>query len=442
MLLPDIVYSDTEIPDRVSVAVIGGGVIGVSAALELAERGVDVALFEKGVIAGEQSSRNWGWCRQMGRDPREIPLILESLALWRKMNERVGAETGFRQCGIIYLCETEDELAARAKWYEENALPHGLESRLVSGAEADRLQPGATRKWLGALYTENDGRAEPFQAVPAMALGARARGAKIFTGCAVRGIDKAAGRVAAIVTEKGRIACDSVVLAGGAWSRRFLHNLGIPFPQLSVVNSVMRTDGIDTGLERSCSAGKFAIRKRLDGGYTVTHRHLSVADIMPDSFRLFREFLPALKLDWSGLRLRLGRRFLDEARLARRWALDRTSPFEQVRVLDPEPVNAILDEAFASLKDYYPAFRTATVAQRWAGVIDATPDAVPVISAVDALPGLILATGFSGHGFGLGPSAGKLIAELVTGAEPCVDPTPFRYTRYFDGTNPQPMTGF
>ena len=150
MVLPDIVYSDTEFPDRVSVAVIGGGIVGVAAALELAERGIDTALFEKGVIAGEQSSRNWGWCRQMGRDMREIPLIRESLALWRGMNERVGAETGFRQCGIVYLCETEDELAARARWYENNARPYGLSSKLVSSAEAEKLQPGATRKWLGA----------------------------------------------------------------------------------------------------------------------------------------------------------------------------------------------------------------------------------------------------------------------------------------------------
>jgi glycine/D-amino acid oxidase-like deaminating enzyme len=441
VLLPDIVYSDTEIPARISVAVIGGGIVGIATALELAERGVEVAVFEKGVIAGEQSSRNWGWCRQMGRDPREIPLIVESLALWRKMNERVGAETGFRQCGIVYLCETEDELAARAKWYETNARPYGLASRLVTGAEAEALQPGSTRKWLGGLFTENDGRAEPFKAVPAMALAARQKGVKIFTGCAVRGIEKAAGRVSAIVTEKGRIACDSVVLAGGAWSRRFLHNLGIAFPQLSVVNSVMRSDPIETGLERSCATGKFAIRKRLDGGYTIAHRHLSVADIMPDSFRLFREFLPALKLDWNGLRLRFGRRFFDEGRLARRWPLDKTSPFEKVRVLDPEPVTSILDEAQASLKDYFPAFRGMTIAQRWAGVIDAMPDAVPVMSKLDALPGLVIATGFSGHGFGLGPGAGRLVADLVTGSTPCVDPSPFRYTRFFDGSNPKPTTG-
>jgi glycine/D-amino acid oxidase-like deaminating enzyme len=438
---PDPVYSDTDLPRKTATAIIGGGIIGVATALELAERGVDVTLIEKGVIAGEQSSRNWGWCRQAGRDIREIPLILVALDAWRSMNARIGAETGFRQSSIIYLCETEAELAVREKWYEQNAKPFNLSSRIVSGAEAAELQPGATRQWKGGLFTSADGRAEPFMAAPAIAQGARKKGAKILTNCAVRGVETSGGKISAVVTEKGRIACDTVVLAGGAWSRRFLGNLGIPFPQLSVINSAMRTKPIDTPLERSCSAGKFSLRKRLDGGYTIAHRHLSVADIVPDSFLLFREFLPALRVDRKGLRLRLGKRFLDEAGLKRRWALDERSPFEEVRILDPEPVTSILDVAAASLKDVFPVFRDMQIAQRWAGAIDATPDAVPVISPIAKLPGLFLASGFSGHGFGLGPGAGKLMADLVTGAPPCVDPEPFRYSRYFDGTNPQPTTG-
>jgi glycine/D-amino acid oxidase-like deaminating enzyme len=441
MPLPDAVPSDPDLPKSTAVAIIGGGIIGVAAALELAERGVDVTLVEKGIIAGEQSSRNWGWCRQMGRDPREIPLILESLKAWRGINERIGAETGFRQCGIVYLCENEAELALRRDWYEKNARPFGLSTRLVTGAEADRLQPGSMRKWAGALYTEDDGRAEPFMAAPAIALGARRKGARIITGCAARGLETSAGRVSAVITEKGPIACDTVILAGGAWSRRFCHNLGIAFPQLTVINSVMRTLPLDTGLERSCAAGKFAFRKRFDGGYTIAHRHLSVADIVPDSFRLLFRFIPALSVDRKGLRLRLGRRFLDEARLKRRWRLDETSPFEEVRVLDPEPVNDILDAAGESLKAYYPAFRDMRIAERWAGAIDATPDAVPVMSPVAALPGLYLASGFSGHGFGLGLGAGRLMADLATGVSPCVDPAPFRLSRYFDGTHPRPTTG-
>src|SRR6266508_5130426 len=159
--MPLPVTSDPELPKRTAVAIIGGGIIGAATALELAERGIEVTLIEKGRIGGEQSSRNWGWCRQMGRDRREIPLILESLKAWRGINQRIGLETGFRQCGIIYLCETEAELAAREGWYRENARPFGLSSRLIGGDEAERLQPGSTCKWVGALYTEDDGRAEP-----------------------------------------------------------------------------------------------------------------------------------------------------------------------------------------------------------------------------------------------------------------------------------------
>jgi len=438
---PDPVASDETLPERSDVVVIGGGIIGAMTALELAERGVSVTLCEKGDIGAEQSSRNWGWCRKMGRDPREIPLSIVALDAWRDMNERVGGETGFRQCGILYLAQTEAELAAKEYWLNEHARPYQLDSRVIGADEAAELVPGSAVRWHGALYTASDGRAEPQKAAPAIASGARAKGAHVLTRCAVRGIERAAGRVSGVVTEKGSIACSSVVLAGGAWSRRFCGNLGIHLPQLTVVNSVQRTEPIDAGLERTASGDTFAVRKRLDGGYNVAHRHLSVADIVPASFPLFFAFLPALLNDWPGLRLRIGRRFFDEARLARRWALDQASPFEAVRILDPEPVASILDEAMASLRRCFPAFAAARVAERWAGVIDATPDAVPVMDEVPDAPGLFLATGFSGHGFGLGPGAGRLVADLVTGKAPCADPAPFRYKRFIDGTRLKPLTG-
>lgn len=435
------VLPDTHLPKRATACVIGGGIAGVSTALELAERGLDVVLLEKGEIAAEQSSRNWGWCRQMGRDPREIPLIRISLEIWDGMNARVGGETGFVRCGILYLCENDEQIAAKTAWYENHARPAGLSTRMIGPEEANALLPGCTRPWKGALFTPDDARAEPFVAVPLMAEALRRKGGKVFTNCAVRGLESSAGRVSGVVTERGVIACDSVVLAGGAWSRRFCHNLGIELPQLSVVNSVMRTAPLDTGLNRTCSGGQFTFRKRMDGGYTVTHNHFSVADIVPDSFRLLTEFLPALRLDRKGLRLRLGQRFIDEARLRRRWQMDEVSPFELVRILDPAPVDDILDDAVRHLKAYYPVFEPMQVAERWAGCIDAVPDAVPVISKVEKLPGMHLCTGFSGHGFGLGPGAGRLMAEIVTGEPTSVDPAPFRYSRFFDGTKPRPTTG-
>src|SRR2546429_4638357 len=101
----DPVRSDDALPTRADVVIIGGGIIGTSAALFLAQKGISVALCEKGHIAGEQSSRNWGWCRKMGRDPRELPLIIESLRLWQGVNALAGAETRFRPAGGMYLAE-------------------------------------------------------------------------------------------------------------------------------------------------------------------------------------------------------------------------------------------------------------------------------------------------------------------------------------------------
>jgi glycine/D-amino acid oxidase-like deaminating enzyme len=437
----DRVTSNTVLPKRADVVVIGAGIIGISTALELAERGLSVVVLEKGEVACEQSSRNWGWCRQMGRDAREIPLIREALKLWRGMNERVGAETGFRQCGIMYLSESEKEFAATEKWVRDNAVPHGLETKLIGATEIAQVAPGSTVTWRGGMYTAGDGRAEPFIAVAAMARAFQSLGGQVFTNCAARGIETSAGAVSAVVTERGTINCHQMVLAGGYWSRRFLHNLGIEFPQLGVVNSVMRTTPIDAGFATTISGGKFAARKRLDGGYTVAHNHLSVADIVPDSFRLMRKFSPIFKLDWRSIRLRLGKRFVEEQRLARSWQLDEISPFEKVRILNPKPIHWILDEAEQALKKSFPAFAPFQSAERWAGVIDATPDAVPVISAINQTPGLFLASGFSGHGFGLGPGAGKLMAQIITGETHCVDPTPFLFSRFTDGATPRPTTG-
>jgi glycine/D-amino acid oxidase-like deaminating enzyme len=428
----DPVPSDPALPARADVVIVGGGIIGVCTALYLAEKGLSVALCEKGRIGGEQSSRNWGWCRTMGRDSREIPLAIESLRLWRDMNRRTGRETGFRQAGIVYLCETEQEIAAQEQWLAD-ARQYQVDARVLRGAAVDTVVPDASRMFVAALHTPTDGRAEPAQAAPAIAEAARAAGAAVLTRCAVRGIETQGGRIAGVVTEKGRIAADAVVVAGGAWSRLFCGNAGVELPQLKVLGSVFRTAPLAGGPEVSASGSVFAFRKRLDGGYTVARRNANVADITPDSFRLLWQYLPTLRRNYGEVRLRLGRRFLEEWGIRRHWSLDETTPFEAVRVLDPAPRQAPLDEARTVLSRAFPVFARMQVAESWAGLIDVTPDAVPVIGGVPEIPGLFIATGFSGHGFGIGPGAGRLAADLVAGDTPTVDPTPFRFSRFTEG---------
>jgi glycine/D-amino acid oxidase-like deaminating enzyme len=433
----DPVASDEALPARADVVIIGGGIIGTSAALFLAQKGISVALCEKGHIAGEQSSRNWGWCRKMARDPREIPLVIESLRLWERMNQTVEAETGFRTCGIMYLGETEADLARLEAWLE-HARQYQLDTKIIGGAEvADRL-PGLAKKWAGALYTASDGKGEPQLAAPAIAEAARRAGASILTQCAVRGVETAGGRVSAVVTERGRIACQSAVLAGGAWSRLFAGNLGVELPQLKVLGSVMRTEKLDGGPEISASGGLFGYRKRLDGGYTVATLGVRTIDLVPDNFRLMLDYMPAARLHWKKLRFRFGSRFMEEWRVKRRWSLDEATPFEAVRTLDPAGDPFVLERARASIVESFPAFRDVKIAESWGGMIDVMPDAIPVISPVDSVPGFFIATGFSGHGFGIGPGAGRLVADMVAGGPTIVDPTPFRLSRFTDGSNPQP----
>ncbi|WEJ08604.1 NAD(P)/FAD-dependent oxidoreductase [Sinorhizobium prairiense] len=431
------VQGDIELPKEVDCVVIGGGIVGASTALELAESGLRVALCEKGGIGQEQSSRNWGWVRISRRDPREIPLMAEALRMWDRLSARTGRDVGYNRAGIVFTCAGDKEFEEHARW-GRLLKEYQIESRMLEASELRNLLPGSNLDVKGALYTPGDGRAEPQKAASAIAEAARERGAVLLTECAVRGIETTNGAVSGVITERGFIACKAVVLAGGAWSNLFCGRFGLKLPQLNVMSTVLRTTPVEDGPEEAVWASNFAIRKRQDGGYTVAST-TSVVDIVPSSFRYARDFLPALRTEWRGLNFRLGSRFVEEARVPNRWTMDEASPFEYCRVLDPMPSKKSCELGLANARKAFPFLNKAGIAQRWAGYIDVTPDAIPVISAVDAVPGFHVATGFSGHGFGIAPAAGKLIADIVTGRPPTVDPTDFRWSRFSDGSKLKPM---
>ena len=429
----DSVISDEVLPAATQVVVIGGGIVGTFAALTLANRGIPVVLCEKGFIGCEQSSRNWGWCRQAGRDVREMPLIVQSLRLWRDMNRFTEADTGFRECGVLYVGESEADEARFTAW-ADMAKPHEIGVRIVRGAELGALMPGASRTFACGLHVPSDGCAEPQRAAPAIARAAQRKGAIIVAHCAVRGIERSGGRAAAVITERGRIACDAVVLAGGAWSSLFCASLGIRLPQLKVLSSVMRTAPVEAGPDPCTYLDEVGYRKRRDGGYTLAKGAGYVAPFVPDSLRFLRDFLPMIRKEREALRLRVNAQSLREFRAPRSWPLDRPSPFEATRVLDPPPNRTLNRQALAAMIRLYPQFRDVHIVQQWGGYIDVTPDVVPYISPVGTLPGLTVATGFSGHGFGIGPAAGRLAAELAIGETPSVDPQAFRASRFSDGS--------
>ena len=421
------------VPRETEVVIVGGGIVGVCTALSLAQRGIPVVLCEKGTLGEEQSGRNWGWVRKMGRDPREVPLMQHAMKLWGNMTPTVGADVGFRVRGITYFVNEEKDLVRYEAWMKE-VEKFGMDTRWVSKSEINSFVPGATRQFGGGLHTASDGFAEPHLATKLIGRGAARLGAKIVEGCAVRGFETEGGRVTEVVTEKGRIKCKHVVLAGGIWSSLFARSVDVKMPQLKMLSQVMRTRPIAGGPQGCGSGPGFGFRERLDGGYNVGMRSAHAVDIVPDSFRYLKDYVPALKNEWRAMKFRVGKRTFQEVMMEKGWKLDGRSPFEKYRIMRPEPGHKILDQATINIKQLFPQFKDMVVNERMSAWIDVSPDAIPVISPVEAIPGFYISTGYSGHGFGIAPGAGQLMAELITGETPCVDPTPFRHSRFIDGS--------
>jgi glycine/D-amino acid oxidase-like deaminating enzyme len=419
------------LPAAADLVVIGGGVVGVCAALYAAERGLRVVLCEKGRIAAEQSSRNWGWIRQQGRDMGELPIVTEALGLWDRLAQRIGPRLGFRRTGVIYLAKAPDDIARFERWLGD-AQRFGVDSRMLSQAQVAAMLPGLAAPQAGALYTPSDGRAEPAAAVPLIAGLAAEAGVAIAEDCAVRALDIAAGRVAGVVTERGRIACAQVLVAAGAWSSLLLGNHGLRLPQLAVRATVGATEPLPELFAGAVSGAGWAYRRREDGGYTVAPGSGETLFVGRDAFRALRWYLPQLRRDplAQPLRPAAPRGFPDAWGTPRRWDADRQSPFERMRVLDPAPDLRALNAAAAGFAAAHPGLPPVRFRAAWAGMIDTLPDVVPVLDRVAALPGLWLATGMSGHGFGIGPGVGRVMADLIAGGPAGHDLTRFRLDRF------------
>ena len=426
------------LPDEVDVVVIGGGVIGIFSALNIARSGLSVMVIEKGRIAGEQSSRNWGWIRQHGRDAAELPIMMEASQLWETMDKEVKGRTGFKRVGVMYLSQTEAAQAQREEWLSI-ATAHGVDTVALSSAQLEQHiqhDPRAKNIWVGATYTASDARAEPWQAVPAVAELAHSEGVLIRENCAVRTLDIEAGQITGVITEAGRIRTSQVVVAGGAWSSLFLRRHGINIPQLSVRASVARTAPLKSITTTSFADKKLAVRRRSDGGYTIaltdSHDHL----IGPDSFRLLPKWLKTGLQNYHEIRPWINEiaHSPDAWRVQRHWSADEITPFELTRVLDPAPAKGkvkVMQQRFAQR---FPQIGIPPILDAWAGMIDAMPDIVPIVDRVPDLEGLVVATGMSGHGFGIGPAFGRIVSQIVNKQESQHDISRFRFSRFSDGS--------
>src|SRR5712692_2101378 len=186
------------------VVIIGGGIVGCAAAYYLARRGVRPLLLERGEVAGQQSGRNWGFVRQQGRDPLEVPLMVEANRMWRGLEAELGADLDWVQGGNLALAATEERMGLFEQWLGV-ARQFGLDTRLLRPRDLDSVVPGMQGSWAGGLYTPSDGHAEPTKATEAFARAAAARGAELQTRCAVQRITVRAGAVSGVVTERDEV---------------------------------------------------------------------------------------------------------------------------------------------------------------------------------------------------------------------------------------------
>jgi glycine/D-amino acid oxidase-like deaminating enzyme len=251
----------------------------------------------------------------------------------------------------------------------------------------------------------------------------------VHQGCAARGLELAAGRVAGVVTEQGSIRTRTVVMAGGAWASSFCRQLGIRFPQATVRQTALAVASGAAVAPDALHTAAVSITRRRDGGYTLAISGRGRIDPTPQLLHFAMHFLPMFARRWRNLApgglegWRSGHEGLS------RWRLDQPTPMERMRILDPAVDRAAVQLTHRRAVQLIPALKDCPVTASWAGYIDTTPDGVPAIGECAELPGFVLAAGFSGHGFGIGPGAGHLIADLVSGATPIVDPRPLHPER-------------
>ena len=423
------VETHETLPRDTDCVVIGAGIVGVSAAYWLSRAGMHVVLLEKGHVGAEQSSRNWGWCRQQNRDARELPLSTRSLALWEAMAEDMGVDLGFRRCGLLYLSNDQAELDGWAQW-GRFARGEGVDTRMLDSAEASARGAATGQAWAGGVWSPTDGIADPSRAAPLIAQGAIKHGATVVQNCAARGIETSAGAVSAVVTERGTIKTSQVVLSGGAWAGSFLHQSGIFFPQASVRSSILSLEPVPRDLPDALHTAAASVTRRQNGGYTVAVSGRSHFDPTMRMIAGAKHFLPMFAKRWKSLSpggLQAWKAAFETRAI---WALDQPTPMERNRILDPKPSTRHVDEALRRARALLPALKDVPMQQSWAGYIDSTPDGVPVIDSDIGIPGLILAAGLSGHGFGIGPGVGHLVADLVLARQPITETAQYKLSRF------------
>ena len=411
------------------VVIIGGGIIGCSAAYYLAKRGVDVTLIEKGDIAGEQSSRNWGWVHQQVRYPQLIPLAVMSRQIWAGLEEELEADIEWEQGGNLSLGFDAEDMADFESW-REPARELGLETAILTRNEVAALVPEMRGPWVGAIQVPSDGQGSPQKATAAFAAAAERYGARIHTRCAVERLIVEGGSVRGVITEAGPIRTSQVVCAAGAWSARLARPLGLRLPQQSVRSTVVRTAPTEAITKLTAWGDGVTFRQDRQGRFVIAGGGGAIYDVNLDMLRNLRQFLPTAWRNRRWLGIRAGGPLLRDLRAQIPRSEARRHPWSQLRDIDPAPHRKGASRALGRFQQLFPSLADLPVERIWAGNIDSTPDQAPALGWVGDPAGFMFATGFSGHGFAMGPGAGKIVSELILDEGPSLDLHKYRFARF------------
>jgi sarcosine oxidase subunit beta len=379
------------------VVIIGAGISGAATAYELATAGLDVVLLDRYAPAAMASGWTLAGVRQSGRDPSELPLARAAVEIWASLAERLDAPTHYRRGGNLRLALRDGEMATLKAMVRDQSAA-GLPISLLHGAEAVReIAPAVSANVLGASFCPSDGHADPKATVQAFVDAAVRAGARTRFGERVVSIDRAGNaggiragrRVIGVTTDKAHIPAGHVVLAAGIFGNELLRPLGLHVPLDVKLVTVLRSVPMSPVLEQVIGVvdGACAGRQEVTGRFRYTSG----------------------MQDWHGQ--------IEDG------VLPRVCPTARG-----------IAHTIRHFGDTIPAIHDAPVDEVWAGLIDQTPDALPVLQAVEEPAGLVVAMGFSGHGFCLGPITGRIMAAFVQGDNIDLPLEPFRIER-FDGWN-------
>ncbi len=375
--------------------VIGAGISGAATALELAEAGLSVVLLDRWGPAAMASGWTLAGVRQSGRHPAELPLIRAAVRQWETLGERLGADVRYRQEGNLRLARTAAEVPVIEQLVRDQAAA-GLDVVLLRGDAVQAAAPAVSPDVLAACHCATDGHADPAATVNAFVeAGVRAGVATRF-GERVQAIETGGGRAVAVRTDRGRIACDQVIVTAGVLGNELLAPLGAAMPIEVQLVAAMRSVPLKPVLRQVIGVANAdcAGRQQADGCFRVTSGARPFTGVVVGGVR------PA--------------------------------------VHPPAEALGLVVQTFGAV---VPAFADAPIEAVWAGLIDLTPDALPVLDHARGLANVVVGMGFSGHGFGLGPVTGRILAGLATGTNPAFDLAPFAAARFtgWNGAN-EPIT--